>query len=612
MKIRYMWSLCLVLILLPLWQFHAHAQSLTDESLIAGVDRVITANIKQNGVPGAVMSIVREGRIIALKGYGFADVANKIVPDPAGTVFRIASVSKPITAVAVMQLVEQGKLDLDKDVNKYLKSFRIPDTYKEPITLRHILRHTTGFDETGEYGLATYDLNHQLPLAEMMKIGLPFRIRAPGEVTQYSNYAYSLAGLIVQNVSGMPFEKYVQENIFKPLSMNNTSFLPTPDVREHMAKSYYTKNGQLELNSLINIGVRPSGSINSTAEDMAKFMLSQLNAEDGMAILKPETKKLMQSQQFYDYPGFEGYGFGLYQTAGGLEHMGSLNCFNAYMLLDPSSNVGIFIAINIGSDSFQFSIAHALKKLVIQENDALSIDMKQGAAVSSKFDGNYIGLRSPQQSFAKLFRLLPGSTTPLTVEAMGMQLRIGTVMYRPVDKDLYQSLDKSHFVYFEKDSGGRACMVTSNGMGFIGVPWHDDSLLNGIMLVFFFVLFLSIFITRLFVRKRYRKTGKINKDKPGAFVTAFFLGSTLFLVLLFFVSANYFDFIRSILPHQAMLFFSNLSAMGLLFSMSVMVINAVKKKYGPISRIGSTIYVMTGCAYLLFLSNWNLIGWKLY
>ena len=165
------------------------------------------------------------------RGYGKADVKNDepVVADE--TLFRIASTSKLFTATAVMQLVEQGKVDLDTDVNDYLKDVKVPDTYPgRPVTLRGLLTHTAGFEEhfTGSEARTAAEV---VPLGKYLAEDMPARVRPPGEITSYSNYGMALAGHVVEEVSGESFDRYVKENIFNPLGMQELQRRPAARSR---------------------------------------------------------------------------------------------------------------------------------------------------------------------------------------------------------------------------------------------------------------------------------------------------------------------------------------------------------------------------------------------
>ncbi|MEO0398534.1 MAG: serine hydrolase domain-containing protein [Pseudomonadota bacterium] len=192
--------------------------------LEAFFDGAVGALLKANDVPGVTISVVYDGEIAFVKGYGYADVARVKPVSGDTTLFRAASISKTFTWTAVMQLVEQGKLDLDTDVNEYLTQFQIPETYSKPVTLRHILSHTAGFED----GMIGYFFRRRekdlLSLPVALERFMPARVRAPGTYYAYSNWATSLAGLVIANQSGVDFDQYMEENIFEPLSMSHSTF----------------------------------------------------------------------------------------------------------------------------------------------------------------------------------------------------------------------------------------------------------------------------------------------------------------------------------------------------------------------------------------------------
>jgi len=175
--------------------------------LEAFVDGIMDANLRDKHVAGATVAVVKDGALLFAKGYGYADVAKRKPVEAERSLFRIGSTSKLFTWTAVMQLVEQGKLDLDTDVNKYL-DFKIPATFPQPITLRHIMTHTPGFEEDSR-DLISDDSATLIPLGTWLAKHIPGRVRPPGTYASYSNYATALAGYVVQRVSGMPWDDYI-------------------------------------------------------------------------------------------------------------------------------------------------------------------------------------------------------------------------------------------------------------------------------------------------------------------------------------------------------------------------------------------------------------------
>src|SRR5262249_2060812 len=197
----------------------APAPALTKEDFETFLDALIPSQLQNRNIAGAVVSVVKDGQVLFQKGYGYADFEGKKPVLAEQTLFRPGSISKLFTATAVMQLVEQGKLDLDRDVNEYL-DFAIPKTYPEPVTIRRLLTHTAGFEETLK-NLFVARADDMKALRTYLVTQMPARIFPPGKVVSYSNYGFSLAGYIIERASGEKFERYIDNHILKPLRMNN-------------------------------------------------------------------------------------------------------------------------------------------------------------------------------------------------------------------------------------------------------------------------------------------------------------------------------------------------------------------------------------------------------
>ena len=164
--------------------------------LQAFIDGVMAAHMPSRKIPAATISVVKDGELFFAKGYGYADREKKIPVEADKTLFRPGSTSKLFTWTAVMQLAERGQLDLDADVNTYLKTFQIPATYPEPITMKNLLTHTPGFEDGGFGYLFVKDESGIVPLRESLAAHIPERVRPPGTWSSYSNYGTALAGLI--------------------------------------------------------------------------------------------------------------------------------------------------------------------------------------------------------------------------------------------------------------------------------------------------------------------------------------------------------------------------------------------------------------------------------
>src|SRR5688572_27348447 len=201
-------------VLLPLGAANAQAASCSPrlDSSATALDSAVVAAMREHGVPGAALAVVRDGRVAHLAGYGCANTERGIAVDARRTVFHVASVSKPFVALAAAQLAERGTVDLRTDVNRYLTTMQVPPGWNRPVTLHDLLTHTAGFEESivGYAARTTADIR---PLGEFLAAKLPKRGWSPGDVTAYSNYGYALAGYVVESVAHVSFADYVRTRI---------------------------------------------------------------------------------------------------------------------------------------------------------------------------------------------------------------------------------------------------------------------------------------------------------------------------------------------------------------------------------------------------------------
>ncbi|MFZ2236041.1 MAG: serine hydrolase domain-containing protein [Dokdonella sp.] len=318
--------------------------------LEAWLDGFMPYAIGRGDIPGAIVVVVKDGQPLLEKGYGYADVAEHKTVDPATTLFRPGSVSKLFTWTAVMQLVEEGKVDLDADIDAYL-DFKIPPRDGKPITLRNIMTHTSGIEETAR-GLITSNPKDAIELGDYVKHWVPTRIFAPGVTPSYSNYATTLAGYIVQRVSGQPFDDYIEQHIFAPLGMQHSSFrqpLP-PALQPLMSKGY--KPGVVEPQGFEIVNPAPAGSLSASGADMGRFMIAHLQNGEyaGQRILKESTAVQMHTSGLDILPPLNRMVLGFYEdNINGhrvIAHAGDTQWFHSDLYLFLDDGVGLFVSFN--------------------------------------------------------------------------------------------------------------------------------------------------------------------------------------------------------------------------------------------------------------------------
>ena len=339
---------------------------LTESDAIAWLDGFLPYAIGRADIPGAVVVVVKDGRILIEKGYGYADLATRKPVDPATTLFRPGSVSKLFTWTAVMQLVEQGKLDLDSDINKYL-DFEVPPFDGKPVTLRNIMTHTSGIEETAR-GLITGNPDDAIALDDYVKV-VPTRIFEPGTTPSYSNYATTLAGYIVQRVAGQSFDDYIDQHLFAPLDMQHASFRqPLPAALDpFMAKGYAPGSDEPKKFEIVNPA--PAGSLSASGADMGHFMIAHL--QDGAygngRILQAATAKQMHDTGLDILPPLNRMLLGFYElNINGhrvISHGGDTQWFHSDLSLFVDDGVGLFVSFNsAGKEGVAGKIRSALFK----------------------------------------------------------------------------------------------------------------------------------------------------------------------------------------------------------------------------------------------------------
>ncbi len=311
--------------------------------------------MKEHRISGAILTVVRDGKIIVNSGYGYADYVKKTLIDPDTTQFRIGSNTKTFTATAIAQLMELGLIEsLDDPANKYLKRDTLAKYQGQDITLRHLMTHSSGFAYR-LYGLATHD-DFELPLAaEQVQTQQTELVRAPGRRSVYSNYGTALLAIIVEDITGMKIADYFEQKIFKPLSMSNSILNMTPRATKDLAQPYaFFPNGEPQLieHKGIHPFFSPTGAIIASGADMGRYMIAQLDAgKSGASPLGISTKGFsqLQSRIHGNHPDTAGFAmiFAVDEWADeiGFGHGGDWEGFHSWMWMWPESNTGIFFAL---------------------------------------------------------------------------------------------------------------------------------------------------------------------------------------------------------------------------------------------------------------------------
>jgi CubicO group peptidase (beta-lactamase class C family) len=491
---------------------------LTAPDVEAFLDGIVPLQLVQNDIAGATIAIVKDGKLLLTKGYGYADVAKKQPVSPDETLFRPGSISKLFTWTAVMQLFEQGKLDLDHDVNEYL-DFKIPEGYGQPITLKNIMTHTPGFEEQIKDLFTTG--SESANLGEYLKTHTPARIFPPGTTPAYSNYATALAGYIVERVSGQPFNEYVEANIFKPLAMTHSTFaqpLP-PSLTPYMSNGYQLASDESKPFEVIN--VFPAGSLSSTASDMARFITAHL--QDGRLgdarILRPETVRLMHSRLFALDDAANAMAYGFYEESRNghriIGHGGDTQYFHSDLHLIPDAGVGFFISYNSagkGEASPRTLLWEALLDRYFPHTPPPTPASASATEDVKAVGGTYMLSRRSETSFLKTatllgeFTVVPGEEGMIEVAELngpnGKPKR-----WRAVAPMTFLEENGQEKLVFKPDQNGRMMMILPYPF-FVGQrvgPFENNSLLLPVIGISLLIMILTLVLWPVawLVRRHY-------------------------------------------------------------------------------------------------------------
>jgi len=448
------------------WTAPAGSHELTATDLEAFLDGLMPAQLERENIAGAVVAVVKDGKVLFAKGYGYSDMEKRTPVTSDATLFRPGSISKLFTWTSVMQLVEQGKLDLDKDVNEYI-DFKIPPAFGKPITLRDIMTHTGGFEETAR-DLFVADAKHLTPLDQYLKQHLPNRIFPPFVIPAYSNYATSLAGYIVQRVSGMPFEQYVAGNIFTPLEMKHTTFVqPLPeDLKPLMSLGYHKASDKPKPFEFVE--AFPAGSVSTTGRDMCNLMIAHL--QDGKfgdkQILRPETAKLMHARAFGSDDRLNGMALGFYEESRNgqriIGHAGDTELFHSDLHLILQPNVGFFVSYNSagrGEVSGRTILFEKFLDRYFPYAPPRPGKIENAKANAASVAGLYKSSRRFESSFLKLLTFLGEAkvvgNTDSTISIDPLKGPNGELLkFEEIEPFLYREVHGQSKVGFKKDSSG--------------------------------------------------------------------------------------------------------------------------------------------------------------
>jgi CubicO group peptidase (beta-lactamase class C family) len=496
---------------------------LTREDLESWLDGIAPYALASGDIAGAVAVVVKDGHVLLQKGYGYADVAAKTPVSPDGTLFRIGSTSKLFTWTAVMQLVEQGKLDLNRNVDDYL-DFKVSPAGGKAITLLELMNHEGGFEE-GLKDLLSMDPDAFQSTETYLKRHPRPLLFAAGTVPAYSNYGAALAGYIVERVSGEPFESYVDEHIFRPLGMQHSTFVqPLPErFKRQMSQGYRSASTAPQPYELVV--TQPAGSAASTAADMARFMLAHLQQGrlDNYDMLDPQTEELMHTPSKAALPGFGTMAHGFfYEIRNGrtvIGHGGDTIFFHTEFELLPQEGAGIFYSFNSrGRDNAVYGLRKAiLDQFVDRYFPAASASpeppmLASAAADARAIAGRYQTSRRVEHGFLSVFYLLQQTVISANTDgtiAGPAALEPGEVHLREVAPDVWREIGGTREIALSNINGVKTIRdsedpssVLQQVNGVLRSAPLNLTVLSGSLLIL--ILTVILWPVSYFVRRHYR------------------------------------------------------------------------------------------------------------
>ncbi len=598
------------------------------QELEAFVDPIFAEQMEELQIPGAVFVLVKDGEIVFAKGYGYADLESRTPVVPDKTLFRVGSVSKPFVATAIMQLVERGKINLHDNVNDYLTRFQLEDTYPQPVTLAHLLTHTAGLDDRF-IALATRQLNPRETLGEYLAERMPPRIMPPGKFISYSTHGYALLGHVVEEVAGVSFSRYVEENICRPLDMTRTTFLPSRPMMSDLAVGYREEEGSLQPLPLDYVRAAPANQLMTTGTDIARFMIAHL--QNGRyrdaRILEQATVREMHRQQFTHHPRLPGWTYGFSEfyenNLRALEHGGAWGGFGSHLFLLPVHNLGIFFSYNkqIEIDFHRYLLSQFLDRYYPAQNQIASPERPPRSQYEydrlvGKYRINLYGRRTLEK--LRVFKFEPIRVTAnddgtLTIGAESK----GFYKYAKIGPLLFQRVDDEGLVAFQEDSQGNITHLYMGPWAFGRLAWHETRLFHVVVVGAFMLVFLSAaagWPAGSLVRRTRKKPGNPSSMFHTARLWAGLIGglNLFFWISLAWVLSSFANEMIYGVPTvvKVLLLIGNLTsilALGLL----VFLFLAWKNSYwSTLARLHYTLVCLSALAFVPYLAYWNLLGFR--
>ena len=605
------------------------------EDIEAVVDNIMADKI---GIisPGASVVIVKDGEIVFCKGYGVSDVAAGTLVIGTDTIFEIGSVTKLFTWTALMQLVEEGKVNLQSDIREYIGYDRLDLSFERPITVLDLMNHTAGFEENISE-IMTFDKEKLISLEKWVsREHQPKQIYEPGSTIAYSNFSTDIAGLIIQLQSGRLYENYVQERIFEPLKMNMSTayadFYHVPHIAENKSNGYHRTAKGFMLTPENFINEAPAGAVASTAEDMGRFMIAHMNYEETAQyslFASAETLREMHTDSFFT-PGImpsNAHGFWVREESGVrlLEHGGSTTNFTASLSITPEENFGICVLTNVEGE------ASGIRTEIVNK---LSAGFTHEAKVNPEINrsinlsGTYASARTIKSTFLSIVYLIPEGIIVKDLKNGEIEVRFANIptqaamRYAEIEPLVFERSDSvpsmldiagvsSAYLQFITDDFGKVEIVRTGAMGdYIRQPLLKYAPLNRFIVLFCMAVFVLGIVYGIVARIFAKKRRALSRSKAGMLLPTFGLLSGVNAVISIFRIMG--DPSTPIGNYKIHLIINLVFAFVMAVSAVFMVFSLPDKKVTKKDKVVNILLMVSAGLFIFWLINYNLLAfWRI-
>ena len=604
------------------------------------LDDWISARMEETPLYALGFVMVKDGEIYFAKGYGADPVTGEAL-DAETTTVRVASVAKLFTAAAVMQLYDRGLIDLQDDVNRYLTAIQLDDNFAEPIRFHHLLTHTEGL-ERWFIGIRPQDPESLISLKEFFITHRAERILPPGEMVTYDNYAAGLLGLLIEEVSGMPFTDYMAQNLFAPLRMDSSTFVQPPPqgISERVATEYELdeKTGQYVPMPLRLSHLAPAGGMHSSLMDMGHFLVAMLGdgSYQGGRILSQESVRMMYPQRFASHPRMPGMTYGLLEDFPNgyrvLRRDGdSMNAWSRIYLM-PDEAAGLFL-VAIGDEQSRVELSWAFFDRFYPRTEPLP--QPSSTTDLERYRGVFHPVADTRTTFGKTVALIAGDVrvTPnadgtLAMRAVAAGDYAGgfedTTRWVEVEPNFFERSDGRGYVAFGEDEDGRVTHMYS-GQRYMGhyrkLAWYELAPFHYGLMAMFIVVFLFAFISWgivPLVRRLRGKSGSTGLPRWGTVLMGVF-GTVSILFSLLWFPAVFLIGMQSGEPAPAygvttlmrFVFVLAVIAAALAIGLIYFTWRAWRGSYWTAARrIQYTVITVAALGLIVWTHYWNLLGFR--